>query len=396
MGDMSWLQTRRTPLLVLSVSIVVVLLSIWAFHTSDGSVKARAREERLEAALAAGAGDLGPTLEVRIEVAHSAPSIEIIELAGVLEPIRRAWIAAEIAGRILEVPAKEYAPIARGDVLVQIDSSLPRAELIRAEARHLLAKAELDRQTRLGSRSVASEAELDRAKSEERSAWAAVLEARTRLGYTRITAPFDGLVNSLDLDPGAYVQPGTRLAEVLDLSVIEVTVLVSDRQVHALHPGAVTSVRVDTLGSLPFEGRIARVGGAPVSGGQRYPVVISVDPTIVPLAASASDDSGAPPPDDSSSDSPRRLLPGMLAQVRFEVGSASAIRLPSRSILHEFELDYVFVLDEQDAARRARVDTRPVPFRPDQVEIVSGLNEGDRVVVTAVDQLRNGLRVIVR
>jgi membrane fusion protein, multidrug efflux system len=383
---MTWLTTRRTPALVLLTALGVVLISMWAFYTSDGSAKARERDARLANAQAEGTGDLGPTLEVEIQVTRSTSSIEIIELAGVLEPVRATWVAAEIAGRILKVPALEYEPIGKGDLLVQLDASLPRAELIRAEAQHALAKSELERQERLGSRSVASEAELDRARSEERNTFAALIEARTRLAHTRISAPFDGLVNSLSLDPGAYVQPGTNIAEVLDLSAIEVTVLVSDRQVNALAPGTTARVRVDTLGSKPFEGRIARVGGAPVSGGQRYPVVVSLGTGLDDPA-----DSRTTPPTPK-----RRLRPGMLAQVQIEVGRASAIRLPSRSILHEFELDYVFVLDEDDVARRVRVDTRPVPFRPDQVEILSGLADDDRVVVTAIDQLRSGLRVIPR
>jgi membrane fusion protein (multidrug efflux system) len=355
-----------------------------AFYTSEGSAKARARDARLEAAQTDGTGDLGPTLEVEIQVARSTPSVEIVELTGVLEPVRATWVAAEIAGRVLNSPAEEHGPVAKGDLLVQLDASLPRAELIRANAGHALAESELRRQERLGSRSVASEAELNRAQSEERNTFAALLEAQTHLARTRITAPFDGLVNSLDLDPGAYVQPGTKIAEILDLSIIEVTVLVSDRQVNVLAHGSPVSVRVDTLGSKPFQGRILRVGGAPADGGQRYPVVVSLEPA---------DDLSV---DDSQNDPARRLRPGMLARVQFEVGKSTAIRLPARSVLHEFELDYVFVLEDDDAVRRVRVDTRPVPFRPDQIEITSGLSEGTRVAVTAINQLRGGLRVIAR
>jgi membrane fusion protein (multidrug efflux system) len=384
MGRMSWLTTRSTPTLVLLTALTVVLISMRAFYTSEGSAKARARDARLEAAQTDGTGDLGPTLEVEIQVARSTPSVEIVELTGVLEPVRATWVAAEIAGRVLNIPAEEHGPVAKGDLLVQLDASLPRAELIRANAGHALAESELRRQERLGSRSVASEAELNRAQSEERNTFAALLEAQTHLARTRITAPFDGLVNSLDLDPGAYVQPGTKIAEILDLSIIEVTVLVSDRQVNVLAPGSPVSVRVDTLGSKPFQGRILRVGGAPADGGQRYPVVVSLEPA---------DDLSV---DDSQNDPARRLRPGMLARVQFEVGKSTAIRLPARSVLHEFELDYVFVLEDDDAVRRVRVDTRPVPFRPDQIEITSGLSEGTRVAVTAINQLRGGLRVIAR
>lgn len=363
--------------MVLFAAALIGLLAAWGFYSSEGAAKARERDARLAAAQEDGPRELAPTLEVETEVARAIPSAEIVELAGRLEPVRSTWVSAEIAGRIVAVPATEHAPITAGAVLVELDPALPRAELIRAEASHRLAKAELERQQRLGKRSVASEAELDAAVAEERRSYAALLEARTRLAQTRIAAPFDGLVNALELDPGTYVQPGTPIAEVLDLSVLEITVLVGDRQVGSLAPGANAKVRVDVLGDVPFEGRIARVAGAPVDEGSRYPVVVAL---AVPEA-------GTPA---------RRPLPGMVAQVQFEVGRASAIRLPARAVLDEFELQYVYVLDAEDRAQRLRVSTRPVPFRPDRVEITSGLEDGVRVVVTAVDQLRNGMRVLVR
>ena len=141
---------------------------------------------------------------------------------------------------------------------------------------------------------------------------------------------------------------------------------------NVIHPEAKARVRIDALGSKRFEGHVRRVAAAPQDGGQRYPVIIALD------------------------NQARHLHPGMLAQVELEVGTEPAIRLPARAVLHEFELDYVFALDEDDSARRVRVETRPVSFRPDQIEIVDGLDEGDRVVVSGVEELRDGLRVIVR
>ena len=375
---MSRLASRRTPILALLLAGLFGLTAIWGFYTSDSAAKARERDARLAAARAQGEAPTAttPTLEVEIEVARSVPQREIVELTGVLEPIRSTWVAAELAGRIVEVPAVEHAHVEQGALLVRLEGALPEAELIRAEASHALAESELARQRRLGSRSVASEAELDQAEAEERRTFAALLEARTRVAYTRITAPFDGLVNALELDPGAYVQPGTPIAEVLDLSTLEVTVLVGDRQVSVLHPGDAVDVRVDARGNQSFSGRIVRVAGAPQDGGQRYPVVIALE--------------------NPAEGQGRDLRPGMLAHVRFEVGTRQAIRLPARALLHEFELDYVFVLEKGNRARRARVSIRPVPFRPDRVEITRGLTDGDRVVVTAADQLRNGMRVLLR
>ena len=359
---------------MLGLAGVVAGLSCWGLYTSEGAQKARERDARLAAARDGGPSDVGPTLTVDAFTARRAAATEVVELSGVLEPIRATWVAAEIAGRILEIPAVEHEPVAAGDVLVRLDSALPEADVIRAEADHKLAEAELARQKRL--QSVASEAELDRAIAEERRSWAALLEARTRLGHTRIRAPFDGVVNSLDLDPGAYVQPGSAIAEVLDVSLVEVSVPVSDRQIGAIRRGDAIPVRIDPLGNARIAGRIVRVGRAPQAETQRYPIVVQLEN-----------------PDGV-------LLPGMVVHAELEVGRAEALRVPSRAVVREFELDYVFALENGNrpdvaVARRRRIQTRPVPFRPDWVEVTGGLDDGARIAASSVMQLRDGFPVRV-
>ena len=365
----SWIAERRTPISVLAVAALIVAASCWGLYTSEGSVKARERDARRAEAQAAGPASGSSPLRVEVIRVERRPSAEVIELSGVLESIRSTWVAAEIAGSILEVSAAEHAPIRKDGVLLRLDPALPRAQLIRARASHALAKAELARQESLGSRSVASEADLDRALAEERRSYAALLEAQTRLGHSVIRAPFDGLVNSLDLDPGAFVSPGTPIAQVLDTTTLELSLLVSDRQVAAIQIGDVARVRIDPLGNGLVEGKVVRKGRAPQDTTQRYPVVIAL-----------ANERGV-------------MFPGMLAHARLEMGRAPAIRLPERALIREFELDYVFAIDTEGRARRLRVSTRPVPFRPDQVEVQAGLEEGQRVAVSGVSQLSEGLPV---
>lgn len=372
---MASLKDRRTPLFVLGLAAVVLVLAMVGFYTSDGAVKGREREARLAQGSAQGGSEATAaaipgveTFRVRREAAS-----DWIELSGLLDPVRSTWVAAESSGRVVEVAAEEHAPVAADALLVRLDPALPRADVIRAEANHRLAQLELERQETLGRRSVASEAERDRAQAEERGAYAALLEARKRLAQTRIRAPFAGVVNALDLDPGAYVSPGTPIAQVLDTATLEIEVEVSDRQVGAIQVGDDARVQIDPLGNTDRTGKIVRVARAPHAETQRFPVIVALD------------------------NADGRMLPGMLATVELEVGRSEAVRVPKRAVIREFEVDYVFIVTpapdgEDDAAtvERVRVQTRPVPFRPDWVEIESGLDAGAWVAISNVGRLRSG------
>lgn len=367
------LRDRGTPLLVLGVALVVLVLSYIGFYTSDGAVKERARADRLaEASENGSAQDASAQAipEVVVQQVEVDEASDWIELSGLLEPIRKTWVAAEIAGRVVAIEAQEHSSVVSGAVLIQLDPALPRADVIRAEANHKLAELDLARQETLGRRSVSSEAERDRARAQERSAYAALLEARKRLDQSRIRAPFDGVVNRLDLDPGAYVAPGTRIAEILDVSTLELEVAVSDRQVGAISTGDAARVRIDPLGNDLFKGTVVRVGQAPDSDTQRYPVVIALD------------NAGG------------RILPGMLARAELGIGSRKALRVPTRAVVREFEIDYVVVINRVGAgggnAERIRVQTRPVPFRPDWIEVTDGIDSGAWVVTDNPGRLRTG------
>ena len=334
-----------------------------------------------------------PVLTVEAATIGPSDTRTVVEVAGVLEPVRSVVIGAEVAGRVVSIEVEEHVPVAEGDTLVRLDQALPRAAverargaLLRAEATHELARSELKRRRDLAGQGVASLAELDRAESEERSGGAQVVEARaalldaeTRLEKTRIIAPFSGIVSALDLEPGAYLRPGDRVAELSDLSEIEVEVGVSGQEILALTDGDPVRLSVDAMRGRWFEGHVVRPGRTADPQTRRFPVPVRV-----------------PNPDGV-------LLPGMLGTVRFELGeSRPSLRIPSRAVQSEFELEYVYILEPAAGenavavARRQRVRTRSLPFRPEQLEVTDGLVGGESIAVSGLRELRDGLRVRTR
>ena len=389
--------TRKTvPMVVLALAAAALLGAMLMFWTSPDAVAQRerdaaARERRGEVTEPAAASAVSAEARFAVEAHLARREIGSItaEISAVLAPIRSVVVAAEVAGQVVAVNAEEHERVEAGAVLIEIERTFleaaeerARAQLLSAKAAHGLAVTELERQRGLAEREIASEAQLDRASNQERASYAALLDARaalsdarTRLEKTAISAPFAGVVNSLDLEPGAYLQPGQAVVELLDLSEIEVEFGVSDREVVALQVGDPVSLRVDVFPEEWFAGTIAQVGRAADERTRKYPIQTRV-----------------PNPDG-------RLFASMLGKVRFSVGGSSpAIWIPRRALQREFELDYLFVLEGDSSAtvvRRRRVTTRPVPFRPGLIEVTRGLEDGERDAVSGVRQLREGQRARV-
>jgi membrane fusion protein (multidrug efflux system) len=121
-----------------------------------------------------------------------------------------------------------------------------------------------------------------------------------------------------------------------------------------------------------FAGRVLRVGAASDAQSKQFPIEVEL------------------PNQD------RRLLPGMVATVELEfTESGDRIVIPRDAAVDEFGMRSVFVVEASageggDIARRRRVVVRPLPFRPSELEVVSGLEAGQQVVVTGVRRLRDG------
>jgi membrane fusion protein (multidrug efflux system) len=387
-----YVRLQRVRLTILILSAVCLVASVIMCATSPERVAEREREARAAGSLPevsacspTGTGSLG----IRVQRVSRELVQITAEISVVLAPARSVILAAEVSGRVVEVAAQEHAHVEEGELLLRLEPAFLKAAadrtegaLLRAEANYRLAKLELERQRGLAARSVASAADLDRAEAEERArfaelfeARAALADARTRLAKTEIQAPFAGIVNMLDLEPGAFVSVGHPAVELLDLSEVEIEAGVTDRQVVVLHPGDPVAVDVDVYPDEVFKGTITRVGRAHDPQTHKYPVEIRV-----------------PNPGE-------RLLAGMIGRVRFDLGEQeAAIRIPRKATQEEFELHYVFVLEEgEEGARvhRRRIAIRPVPFRRDLIEVTEGLKDGERIAVSGIRELHEGLGVRV-
>ncbi|MGZ7079112.1 MAG: efflux RND transporter periplasmic adaptor subunit, partial [Thermoanaerobaculia bacterium] len=189
---------------------------------------------------------------------------------------------------------------------------------------------------------------------------AGLAEAETFLSYSRVRSPIDGIVTARMVDPGAQAAPGMQLLTVED-----------DRH-----------YRVDTTVDEELASHV-RTGDPVMIDGRINARVTNVVPNVDPATRSALVKIVVPR--DSG------LRSGAFVRVAFAVGSRSGITVPESAIVRRGQLTSVFVVDTQDLARM-RLVTIGDP-REGRVEVLSGIDPGEKIVVRLSNELHDGARI---
>jgi membrane fusion protein (multidrug efflux system) len=332
--------------------------------------------------------DPGPQLRpVQALRIRAVPVRSRAQLAAVLQPRRSVEIFSETSGPVVQVGAEALDRVEEGRLLVAVEPLAAEVEveravanLARSESELALARSNLERRSSLARRSVASDADLEEAQNAEKVAAAVLSQSRAELRKARddlakktISAPFAGVLRSFDVEEGEYVGEGQKLGELLDLSTARARLGLTDRQVVAVRAGQRVDVAVEAHPGSAFEGEILRVGAAADPVNKKFPVEVEL-----------------PNPDGL-------LLPGMVVRVRLDLDEPQLRALiPHEATVEEFGLRFVWVIEEEQedaVVRRRRVEVRALPFRPGELEVLSGLAEGDEIALGATRQLRDGERV---
>lgn len=335
----------------------------------------------------AAAGAEATAIPVTTWTVEARPLFRTTRLSGVIEARRRVELFAEVGGRVTELGADELDAVLADQLLVRMDPLLAEvaveraaAAVARAESQLTLADSERARFESLATRDAASASRRDQAVNGQkvadanlREARANLTEARDQLAKKTIRAPFAGVLQGFPVETGEVLQPGERVGELLDLTTARLELGVTDREIVAIDSGASVSVALEAYPGEAIEGRVVRVGAAADRTSRKFPIEVEI------------------------ANPEQRILPGMVARVSLVLGEPMPIRaVPRDATLDQYGVRLVYVVEDGEGgptAQQRRVEVRDIPFRPEQVEVVSGLVDGERVILTGIRELRDGAAV---
>lgn len=313
-----------------------------------------------------GEGAADRVVPVAAEPAERGTIARTLSVTGTVEPIRVIGVNSRLGGEILELPVLEGDRVRQGQMLARLDDRELQAELRSAEASYEVAQAAFERAAQLRESEIVTQAEYERDRSAFAAAEARLDQIRTRLEYTTIRSPLDGVVTAKTNEVGDIIGTQARLFTIADVSTMVVRVAVSELDVVELAAGDSVRVTLDALPDTPFAGRIRRI----------FP---SADPAtrLVPVEVALRGDGVA--------------RPGFLARITFDLAAREGVVLvPAGAIQGAGTQEFVFVVAEGRAVRRPV--TTGLTSRG-RVEVVEHLEPGELVVVSGQNLLRDGTAV---
>lgn len=286
-----------------------------------------------------------------------------------LESDEEALVVAKVGGEVEKIFFEEGDTVREGQVMARLDGDRLRLEMEQARANLQKLEQEYERNVELHERKLVSAGAFENIKYDLESQRAAYDLARLELDYTEIKAPISGIVSERFIKVGNTIAIGDPVFNITDLDPLLAYLFVPEREFRKLRSGQPAEVTLDAIPGERFEAQILRIS----------PVVDPQTGTFkVTLAVK---------------DQADRLKPGMFGRFRIVYDAReNAVLVPRVAVVDDEESQAVFVVEDGQARQR---DVRVGYSRGDKVEIVEGLDGGERVVTIGQTGLAEGARVEV-
>lgn len=357
------------------VGLVLASAGAWWFQQPPKPAPEAGALERGPGTPATGSGRPGgpgggmPGVEVT--QVQRQPLQDDAQAIGSLRSRQSVMLRTEVGGRIVQIAFADGARVQRGQLLVQLDDALQKAELSQAQAQLSVAQANFRRNEELVAQAFVAQRVLDESRASLQVAQAQVALAQARLARMRITAPFSGTVGLRTVNLGDFVREGADLVNLEDTSQLMVDFRLPERYQPRIATGQAVLVELDALPGQGFHAQVQAVDPLLDVNGRS----IAVRAVLPRTAGSA-------------------LRPGMFARVTtvFSV-DAAALVVPEEAIVPQGGKQFVFQLIQEGQGDAVRLVSRRTEVllgvrRGSQVQIAQGLSEGDTVVVAGQQRLQ--------
>ena len=297
----------------------------------------------------------------------------VLEAIGSITPTRGVVVSAEVPGIVRKIYFDSGQHVEEGELLVELDVDVDRAELDALKADRRLAEITRNRVSQIVSDNLGPRSELDEAQATLDRTEAEIAAKQAMIRKKSIRTPFAGELGIRIINPGQYLAPGDEIVQLVGLDPIYAEYSLPERFLSELHVGQDVTVRVQAYPESVFEGSIYAISPSVQTASRSVRIRALIE------------------------NADRRLRPGMFAEVDTLLDERdSVLTLPERAVTYNPYGESVFVVNEADGKKTvALTQIKTGQVRNGRVEVLSGLDEGAEVVSDGHNKLRNGQAVSV-
>ena len=308
-----------------------------------------------------------PAVTVKVQAATLQPHLATEEVVGTVRSKLRAMVEAKISGRVLEYTATPGAMVKAGDLLARLENQEIQAKVDQAKAMLDQAERDFARQKQLIASNATTRQDFDAADARVKVATAGVSEAETMFGYAKVTAPFDGVITRKLADVGDLAMPGKPLLEIEAPTALRFEADLPEAILDRITMGAKMQVKVASV-SKPLDATVSEI--APVADPVSRTFQVKLD---LPKADG--------------------LRTGQFGRVSVPVAEVKLLMVPKASVIKRGQMELVFVAKDGKAALRLVKTGRALNG---SIEVLSGLEEGEQVVISDVAKIGDGQPVTIQ
>jgi membrane fusion protein (multidrug efflux system) len=351
---------RRNLATPISIT-VAVLCAAWAIYATQHRPTAGGGGPA-----GPGGGRSGAPTTVTTAVVRNERLSQKLEALGNARANESVDISSKISNVVTAVHFRDGERVRVGQVLVQLDDATARADVAAAQAAVTESESQYERSRELLNTQALSKSSFEQLEATLKSNRARLQAAQARLQDTVIRAPFSGRVGLRRVSVGSLINPGDVITTLDDTSVIKLDFSVPETFVSTLREGLSVRATAPAFPGRSFAGKVASIDSR-----------VDVNTRSVTVRALLANEDGA-------------LRPGMFLNVALAKDERETLVIPEEALTPEAERQFVFVVAEGKAQRReVRIGGRS----PGNVEILAGLDAGDRVVVEGTQKVRDGAPV---
>lgn len=292
------------------------------------------------------------------------------EANGVFEPHQELKLMSETSGSIVKILKKKGSYVKRGDLIVQVDDRLIRADYEVAKLNRDQAEKDLQRYANLAATDAITKKQYEENEKAFKIADAQLNAIQKRLSDTQITAPISGFINEDYFELGTLVSPGMPIVDIINKNPLKLSVKVSEREVAKVKRGDLIPVSVNAINGQKFSGKVDFISDK-ADGSFKYEVILEMTGKDADL-----------------------IKAGMFGTAEFEFSQdEQVLQIGRKSIVGSLKNPGVYLVENGVAVYQ------PVTINTldeGTVEVLEGLNSGQEVISSGLINIKEGTKVKVQ